>query len=103
MHGLTFQNRAQEGGIHIQDSYGLAAFRSRQQVLQFEAALRRMGVPTQVVSTPRSISMGCGLSVRFPLEYLGQARRALARRPSGNLIGLYRAEYNGARLRISKI
>lgn len=87
----------------MQDIYGLAAFRSRQQVLQFEAALRRMGVPTQVVSTPRSISMGCGLSVRFPLEYLGQARRALARQPSGNLIGLYRAEYDGARLRISGV
>ena len=83
------------------DVYGVAAFRSRQQVLRFEAVLRRMGVPAQVVSTPRNISMGCGLSVRFPMEYLTQVRGALGASNPGNLIGLYRAEYDGRRLRVT--
>ena len=39
----------------MRDVYGIAAFRSRQQVLRFEATLRRMGVPNRVVSTPRAI------------------------------------------------
>ncbi len=85
----------------MRDVYGVAAFRSRQQVLRFEAVLRRMGVPAQVVSTPRDISMGCGLSVRFPMEYLTQVRGALAVSNPGNLIGLYRAEYDGRRLRVT--
>ena len=85
----------------MRDVYGIAAFRSRQQVLRFEAALRQRGVPTRVVTTPRDISMGCGLSVRFPLEMLGEVRRALAAANPGNLIGLYRAEYDGLRLRVS--
>ena len=85
----------------MRDVYGVAAFRSRQQVLRFEAVLRRMGVPAQVVSTPRSVSMGCGLSVRFPMEYLTQVRGALAASGQGNLIGLYRAEYDGHRLRVT--
>ena len=85
----------------MQDAYGVAAFRSRQQVLWFEGLLRRRGVPVSVVSTPRDISMGCGLSVRFPLEMLGEVRRALAAANPGNLIGLYRAEYDGLRLRVS--
>ena len=85
----------------MRDIYGVAAFRSRQQVLLFEAALRRRGVPVGVVSTPRGISMGCGLSVRFPVEYLQEVRRTLAATNPGNLIGLYRAEYDGTRLKLS--
>ena len=87
----------------MRDVYGVAAFRSRQQVLRFESALRQRGVPTRVVTTPRDISMGCGLSVRFPLEMLGEVRRALLASNPGNLIGLYRAEYDGMRLRVSPV
>lgn len=87
----------------MQDAYGVAAFRSRQQVLWFEAALRRRGVPAGVISTPRDISMGCGLSVRFPLGYQQEVRRALTGQNTGNLIGLYRADYDGGRLRVSPL
>ncbi len=86
----------------MRDVYGIAAFRSRQQVLRFEAALKRQGVPARVVTTPRDVAMGCGLSVRFPMEYLGDVRRALLTMNTGNLIGLYRAEYDGTRLRVSR-
>ena len=87
----------------MRDVYGVAAFRSRQQVLRFEAALRRQGVPAQVVTTPRDISMGCGLSVRFPLERLQDVRRALLANGPGNLIGLYEAQYDGMRLRVRPV
>ena len=84
----------------MRDIYGVAAFRSRQQVLRFEAALRRQGIPARVVTTPRDIAMGCGLSVRFPMEDLPDVRRALLAQNASNLIGLYRAEYDGTRLRV---
>ena len=84
----------------MRDVYGVAAFRSRQQVLRFEAQLARQGVLARVVSTPRDISMGCGLSVRFPVEYHQQVRRALAQAGPTNLIGLYRVEFDGARARV---
>jgi len=87
----------------MRDVYGVAAFRSRQQVLRFETVLRQHGVPTQVVTTPRDISMGCGLSVRFPMDRLSEVRRALMASNPGNLIGLYRAEYDGARLRVAPV
>ena len=85
----------------MQEVYGVAAFRSRQQVLRFEQILRREGVPVRVVSTPRDISMGCGLSVRFPVENAETVKRAARTRDSGNLIGIYRAEYEGGRLRLT--
>ena len=87
----------------MREIYGVAAFRSRQQVLRFEAVLRRMGVPAQVVTTPRDISMGCGLSVRFPMLDLARVRGALSAANAGNLIGLYRAEYDGVRLRVTPV
>ena len=87
----------------MRDAFGVAAFRSRQQVLWFEAALRRRGVPVEVISTPRDIAMGCGLSVRFPLSRTADVRQALAGFNTGNLIGLYRAEYDGGRLRVAPL
>lgn len=36
----------------MRDVYGIAAFRSRQQVMHFEDALRREGIPVGVITTP---------------------------------------------------
>ena len=87
----------------MQDAYGVAALRSRQQVLWFEQALRARGVSVGVISTPRDISMGCGLSVRFPLGQADAVRRAARAANTSNLIGLYRADYDGVRLKVSPL
>ena len=80
----------------MQETFGIGAFRSRQQVMRFESALRRAGVRTQVISTPRDVSVGCGLSVRFDLSDTPKVRDIYrASRPS-NLIGFYRVDRNGA-------
>lgn len=84
----------------MQERYGLAAYRSRTQVLRLEERLRRMGVPAQAVTTPRVIALGCGLSVRFPLEYAAQARAAVRAEGQSGLIGLYRVERDGARTKV---
>lgn len=83
------------------DVYGIAAFRSRQQVLRFEDALRREGIPSEVVTTPRAVALGCGLSVRFNMENADRVRMVLRRENPGNLIGLYRVEQTGGRPTIS--
>ena len=77
------------------EDYGIAAYRSRSQVLRLEAQLRREGVVCAVVSTPREVALGCGLSVRFELADLERVRRAVANLPSAGLIGLYRVHATG--------
>jgi Protein of unknown function (DUF3343). len=72
--------------------YGLASFRSRQQVFAFESALKRMGLRAQVVSTPREVALGCGLSVRFELSDATQVAELYRRAQPQNLIGFYRVE-----------
>lgn len=87
----------------MRESFGIAAFRSRQQVLRFENALRREGIFAGVVTTPREVAMGCGLSVRFGLEELAGVRQVLSRENPGNLIGLYRVDYEDRRPVVSPI
>ena len=70
----------------MNDSFGLAAFRSRTQVLRMEDALHRAGLSAGVIATPREVAIGCGLVM--------QVYRRLN---PGALIGFYRAEGYGTR------
>lgn len=71
------------------NEYGIAAFRSRQQVMKFEQALRREGLNVHVISTPRDVAVGCGLSVQFDAQDVQIVQSALRRTQPSNLIGLY--------------
>ena len=73
-----------------QETFGIAAFRSRQQVMRFDAALRRAGIPADVISTPRDVAVGCGLSVQFDLRDTRAVMDVFRQTPSSNLIGFYR-------------
>ena len=81
----------------MQSSFGLASFRSRTQVLRFEEALRRAGLFSGVISTPREVAMGCGLSVRFDLHQFPQVMNVYRRLSPGALIGFYRVDDYGTR------
>lgn len=87
----------------MNDVYGIAAYRSRQQVLMLESALRREGVNVKIVTTPREVSMGCGLSARFELSDAPHVARTVRRMNTGNLIRLYRVEYANGRTKLSPL
>lgn len=74
----------------MEETFGIAAFRSRQQVLRFESELRRNGLSAHVMSTPREIQVGCGLSVRFEEGDAKKVMDIYRRHNPGNLIGFYR-------------
>lgn len=52
----------------------IAAFKSRSQLMSFDAAMRRAGIKTEIVPTPRAVALGCGLSAAFSKEALKTAR-----------------------------
>ena len=81
----------------MQSSFGIASFRSRTQVLRLEDALRRAGLAAGVISTPREVAMGCGLSVRFELSDYPQVISIYRRMNPGALIGFYRVDHYGTR------
>ena len=81
----------------MNETFGIASFRSRQQVLKFESALRREGLRVSVITTPRDVSMGCGLSIRFELEDYPLVREVYHHLRPSNLIGFYRITREGGR------
>ncbi len=82
----------------MQDVFGIAAFRSRQQVMRFDGELNRAGIRSQVISTPKDVAVGCGLSVRFDLRDAQAVLDVYQRSRPGNLIGFYRViRENGRR------
>ena len=55
----------------------IAAFKSRSQLMSFDAAMRRAGIKTEIVPTPRAVALGCGLSAEFSKEALHTARNII--------------------------
>ena len=85
-------------------SFGIAAFRSRTQVLRLEDALRRAGIDAGVISTPREVAMGCGLSVRFHLADASKVMAVYRRLKPAALVGFYRVDDYGTRqIRLSPL
>lgn len=76
----------------MREAFGIASFRSRQQVLKFEGALRRAGVRVSVITTPRDVAVGCGLSIRFELADQDRVIEVYNQLRPSNLIGFYRVE-----------
>ena len=81
----------------MKSSFGIAAFRSRTQVLRLEDALRRAGLTAGVISTPRQVAIGCGLSVRFELAEYPQVMAVYRRLNPTALVGFYRVYDFGTR------
>lgn len=52
----------------------LAVFRSRSQAADCNSRLRRGGIPSSLINTPKEANVGCGLSVKFPQSAEMRAR-----------------------------
>ncbi len=78
----------------MNEAFGIASFRSRQQVLKFESALRRESVRASIITTPRDVAVGCGLSIRFELSDFDRVYEAYQRYRPSNLIGFYQVTRN---------
>ena len=55
----------------------VAVFNNRNQAMQFASFLKRMGVGCKTTSTPRELSVSCGLSVVFSSSNMMQANYVL--------------------------
>lgn len=69
--------------------FGVAAFRSRQQVMRYEGIFRRAGINARVISTPRDVAIGCGLSLQFDMKDARAVQNLLGPARPANMIGLY--------------
>ena len=85
-----------------QETFDILSFRSRQHALHFAQILRDQGIPTQVMSTPKEVAVGCGLSLRFSPYMTGRVL-PLCRQYNPPVIGCYRVARTGANTLITRI
>ena len=86
----------------FQESFDILSFRSRQHAFHFSQVLRDQGIPSQVMSTPKEIALGCGLSLRFSPYMTGRVIQVY-RQFNSPVIGCYHVERTGADTRVSRI
>jgi hypothetical protein len=58
--------------------------------MRFYDALKREGVAAKLIGTPRSVSVGCGLSVQFSASAEGLAESLLSRGGYDTFLGAFR-------------
>lgn len=74
----------------MEENFCIAAFASRLQVMALEELLKSRGITASIVTTPRAVALGCGLSVRFDEKDAPRVRALYQASGMGNLIGFYR-------------
>ena len=89
--------------MNYSETFAIASFRSRSAVQKFAAALRRRGVPCRLVSTPKEVAIGCGLSVRFDPGALNSALAEYRSGGHGALIGFYQVSRVGSRTTVRPV
>lgn len=66
-----------------------AVFRSRSQAIKFQEAMRSYRIPSNIINTPRELSQGCGLSVRFDERFEKNVKMVLSRMQLSSYVGIY--------------
>ena len=89
--------------MYTQERFAIAAFRSRTSVQKFEMALRRIGIGCAIISTPREVAIGCGLSVRFDASKLSEAAQECKKINPVGFIGFYIVERTGGKLVVQPV
>jgi len=64
-------------GLRQQD-FCLIAFENTHAAISAQRALDEAGLQAYVMPTPREITAGCGLSIRFPPKEYAEAKRVMA-------------------------
>jgi len=72
----------------------IAVFTNRNQAMQFASYLKKMGVRSRTISTPRELSVSCGISVLFPKSYIKQANSLIRNYGLMGFVKLYQIVTN---------
>lgn len=78
----------------------LAVFRSRSQAMDCLGKMKKLGVPAQLINTPKEANVGCGLSLKFPIGASARAKNLIARTNYSAFYGYMKIQNDGGRLRI---
>ena len=73
------------------------AFKSRNTLQLFAKIMKAHSIPTEIINTPRSISISCGLSARTDFRFYNSIIILLQNAKLEGFLGLYLLERQGLR------
>lgn len=73
----------------------IIAFSSRNASMCFTEALRKGGVPSTLVNTPRDLSLGCGISVSVETRFTSKVQELLRVTDKRSYLGTYKLMKSG--------
>lgn len=82
--------------------FDIVALRSRQHAFHLNQLIRNEGISTQLISTPRELSLGCGISIRFS-PFVTQRVISIYKKSMVDIIGFFHIEKSGSTMRITRI
>lgn len=83
--------------------YIIASFRSRSQVYSFADTMKKSGLYFEIVTTPREISLGCGLAVKIDKKDISEAHSIINNYYYENFSGFYLVSEKGFRREVKSI
>lgn len=81
----------------------IVAFKSRNNLQLFAKIMRTHSIPIEIISTPRSVSISCGLSVKTDYRYLNTIINLLHVSNLDGFLGIYLIERQGLRQQTQKL
>lgn len=73
--------------------YVIIVFRSRTHTVGFSNALTKTGISNQIISTPKELGVGCGLSVKIRKEHTVRVKRLLRGIVPNTFVGIFSVKH----------
>ena len=83
--------------------YCIFSFKSRQEAMRLYDQAKRSDLPVMLVSTPKFVSQGCGLSVKTSVENYAKLYSVFVSLRFSSFLGAYRVREVNGMIRSEKI
>ena len=83
--------------------YCIFSFKSRQEAMRLFKSARNVGIDVSIVSTPKFVYLGCGLSVKTSVENYNAIYNVFVSNKFSTFIGAYRVKTDGKGTRSERI
>lgn len=70
-------------------NYIIVVFKARTETLSFASILREYNVPFQIINTPRSLNLSCGISVKMPAVKRDLAESIISHKGFQSFAGIF--------------
>ena len=70
-------------------NYLLISFKSRNSIFAFNRILKQFGISSEIINTPKQVSISCGLSLKIKKEYISIIIRALNQSNLPGFLGVF--------------